>query len=225
MARDCATSWAACDEGPPAWRHIVARTPSWRAPGRMRRRSSPCPRFGSRFATRVPSWRRPLGAFRADLALAVVRDAVDGATLHSNLRTFGWLGGVRPRHGCLCRHGPCTLSVNCDATVRRPTLAHPPASPSAQGPRRDLGGGWSSAPAPRRMSEWAAAPCTPRGSRHTWDPAGPTPSPQAPVVVAAVPERRKASCSSCPGSGAAPAAEGFRQSDDSSSSSPLTARV
>jgi hypothetical protein len=169
------------------------------------------------------SWRRRrLGAFRAHLSLAVVRDAVHRAALHSNLRTFGWLGGVRSRHWCLCRHGPCTLSVNCDAIVRPPTLAHLPASPSAPGPRRNLGAGWSSDLAPRRMSGWAAATCTRRGSRRTRDPAGPTPSPQAPAVVAGGPGRRKAPWSSRQRSGAArAAAEGCRQSDYSSCSSPL----
>jgi hypothetical protein len=176
---------------------------------------------------RLASWRRwPLGAFRAHLTLAVVRVAVHRAPLHSYLCTFGWLGGVWSRHRCLCRHGPCTPSVNCDATVRRPTLAHPRASPSAPGPRRDLGVEWSSAPAPRRMSGWAAATCTRRGSRRTWDPAGATLSRQAPAVVGAVPGRRKAPCSSRPGAGAARAeTERFRQFDDSSCSSPLAARV
>jgi hypothetical protein len=223
MARDFRYCRGLTARRPPAWRHVVTCTPSWR----RRHQDVVTPILAlsvdSGSGTCLLSWRRRrLGAFRAHLSLAVVRDAVHRAALHSNLRTFGWLGGVRSRHWCLCRHGPCTLSVNCDAIVRPSTLAHPPASPSAPGPRHNLGAGWSSDLAPRRMSGWAAATCTRRGSRRTRDPAGPTPSPQAPAVVAGGPGRRKAPWSSRPRSAAArAAAEGFRQSDYSSCSSPL----
>jgi hypothetical protein len=227
MARDFRYCRGLTARRPPAWRHVVTCTPSWR----RRHQDVVTPILAlsvdSGSGTCLLSWRRRrLGAFRAHLSLAIVRDAVHRAALHSNLRTFGWLGGVRSRHWCLCRHGPCTLSVNCDAIVRPPTLAHPPAPPSAPGSRRTLGADGSSDLAPRRMSGWAAATCTRRGSRRRRDPAGPTPSPQAPAVVAWGPGRRKAPCSNRQRSGAArAAAEGFRQSDYSSCSSPLAARV
>jgi hypothetical protein len=156
-------------------------------------------------------------------SLSYAMPCIAQRSIRTSAPLAGWAGSG-PVTG-VCAGMDRAPSVNCDATVRRPTLAHPPASSSAPGPRRNLGAGGSSAPAPRRMSGWVAATCTCRGSRRTRDPAGSTPSPQAPAV-AAVPERRKAPYSSRPRSGAATAAaKGFRQPDDSSCSSLLAARV
>jgi hypothetical protein len=156
-------------------------------------------------------------------SLSYAMPCIAQRSIRTSAPLAGWAGSG-PVTG-VCAGMDRAPSVNCDATVRRPTLAHPPASSSAPGPRRNLGAGGSSAPAPRRMCGWVAATCTCRGSRRTRDPAGSTPSPQAPAV-AAVPERRKAPYSSRPRSGAATAAaKGFRQPDDSSCSSLLAARV
>lgn len=163
-----------------------------------------------------------LGALRADLPLAVMGDAVGRAAADpspADPASRPPIGGGR--HD-LRRHGPCTCSFSCDATVHRPTPCRSPASPSGPEPRRSLAAGSSSDQGPRHTSAWWAATCRLPAPRHSSGRAGPGPLPGERRAGAAGPAPSRAACSSRPGSGATSRA--LPGSTVSSWSSPLATR-